>query len=342
MAAPTYAAPWYEIRISRDLGHIPGLPERGLLSSGRVAGLFKMLGPDGRFDGRRSDPFWADLPPARGGARLADARIPPRAEGSVRVVSYNVDRTAPASDPGPFARMLKALDPDIVLFQEWVEGTALDIEAWLNEHVPADSEWYAVKGAGWGVAVAARHPLEPLGPGEMYVEGSDRPVRFVGAGVLTPVGPAAVASVHLKCCGGARGPEDRMRMAEADAINSAMRVALSGRDPALSLIGGDVNLVGTRSPLEVLAAGLGPGRTDLQPAATMVLGDRAKYTWSRAESAYSPGRLDWMLAGAEVVNAFAVDTAGFTDAALSRAGLRRGDSRASDHLPVVVDLRPGG
>jgi hypothetical protein len=39
------------------------------------------------------------------------------------------------------------------------------------------------------------------------------------------------------------------------------------------------------------------------------------------------------------VQAFALDTARLTDEALAKSGLERDDTDASDHLPIVMDLR---
>ena len=59
------------------------------------------------------------------------------------------------------------------------------------------------------------------------------------------------------------------------------------------------------------------------------------------EVVFTQGRLDWILysdSTLKVVNAFTLDTARLSDAALERMGFERDDSRASDHLPVVVDV----
>ena len=45
-------------------------------------------------------------------------------------------------------------------------------------------------------------------------------------------------------------------------------------------------------------------------------------------------------ARATVTNAFILDTEILDDASLARMNLRRQDSSAADHLPVVVDLDP--
>ena len=57
---------------------------------------------------------------------------------------------------------------------------------------------------------------------------------------------------------------------------------------------------------------------------------------------FSPGRLDWILysdATLEVVNAFVLNTDKLSARALADAGLESEDTQASDHLPVVVDVR---
>jgi hypothetical protein len=111
----------------------------------------------------------------------------------------------------------------------------------------------------------------------------------------------------------------------------------------MRIIAGDYNLVGSRAPLDVLRADLDIGGMQLVPVETMVLGDAAIYTWFSPQSEFSAGRLDWGIAGstgAQIVNAFVLDARRLTDRALGAMGLDRGDTAASDHLPLVVDLRP--
>jgi exonuclease III len=109
------------------------------------------------------------------------------------------------------------------------------------------------------------------------------------------------------------------------------------------VIGGDWNLVGSREPLDIARGGADLDNSELDVARALVLGDAAMYTWRDAATGFPPGRLDVIVysdSSAEVVNAFVLDTGRLADRALARMGLDRTDSRASDHLPVVVDLRP--
>ena len=66
-------------------------------------------------------------------------------------------------------------------------------------------------------------------------------------------------------------------------------------------------------------------------------------TWLDDPSGFPPGRLDYVTysdSSAEVVNAFVLDTRLLSIQSLARVGLDSADSAGSDHLPVVVDIRP--
>ena len=67
------------------------------------------------------------------------------------------------------------------------------------------------------------------------------------------------------------------------------------------------------------------------------------YTWYDAGNTYTPGRLDYLLYSdsvAEAANSFVLDTSKLSEAALARLGLDATDTAASDHLPVVLDVKP--
>ena len=82
----------------------------------------------------------------------------------------------------------------------------------------------------------------------------------------------------MKCCGSAGSNEDLIRYAEAGAINAAFAEAVTdvrgtlGRDIDAAIIGGDLNLVGTRGPLDILRTGLASDGSDFEPASTGVIG----------------------------------------------------------------------
>jgi endonuclease/exonuclease/phosphatase family metal-dependent hydrolase len=281
--------------------------------------------------------------------------------GTVRVVSYNVLHSAPQDRPAPFGRIFRALDPDVVLVQEWDEADAAEIQEWFAANVPGHA-WRARKSAGRGVAVVARHAMKRYGPFRLPVgEEAERLVAssyfgswvgFVAASIETPLGPLLAASVHLTACGDPGSPEDWRRVYEAAAINAVLGGAISpfphwrdaighGRPPPMLLLGGDLNLVGSQHPLSVLRAGLDVDGASLSVAEPHVLGTTDTYTWRDATTPYGPGRLDWLLYSGTTVGlrqAFVLDTVRLAPAALAAHDLQAGDTGHSDHLPVVLDI----
>ena len=168
-------------------------------------------------------------------------------------------------------------------------------------------------------------------------------MNFVGGLVRTPRGDVAAASVHLKCCGGLDTEEDFRRAAEAQAINTELLQAFADANADLRVVAGDMNLVGSPGPLDTLRAGLGRDGSDLSVARALHLGDRAAYTWRKVGEVFVPSRLDYTLVDtdeAEIVNAFVLDTSRLTPNALRANKLQAGDTGVSDHLPLVVDIRP--
>lgn len=347
--ATTYASDEFEVRFSRHMDDVQGVNRSALAGAAASVVAARIDGPgvatvlhgpdDGELPGRAQAPWRADV------------TIPPPEPDAIRIVSYNVEWTAPLENPEPFARVLRALRPDVVLLQEWDKTDAAGMAEWFNEHVPGSGRWRAIDSEGFAVGIVTRHSIRRLGPERLSIDpdararigGTDRPVRWVGAMINTPVGDLAAATLHLKCCGSAGSSEDLERIAEAEAINGAMRGALADARTPLRILLGDFNIVGTRTPLDVARAGLDIDGSDLVELDLRVLGDAAYYTWHEPDSRFSAGRLDAGLVGgarAEVVNAFGLDARRLSDGALGRAGIERDDTLASDHLPLVVDLRP--
>jgi len=362
IASPTHASDWFEAKLDR---HAPALAGTGLATAGDARAVVLMTDPEGDVL-RYSDPLTFVLPEPGAGHRLSTAGIPAQPSNTIRVLSINVLRGKPVTEPAPFARLITAVQPDVILFQEADDLDAERLEAWLSGYVgvlPAKHEWAQgvqslAGGVGaWdaasmpdtGVAIATPHVIAGVydDPVEFSDNGTPRTVRAITALVSTPLGDVLACSTHLKCCGTAGSSEDLRRLGEAGALNdrfAAIADAITageGRQIDARVIGGDLNLVGTRGPLDILAGGLSGSGRDLEPADTMILGQDVLYTWRNDRSSFAPGRLDWVLTGdARVVQSFAFDTRRMDPATLEAAGLEPGDSDASDHLPVVVDLRP--
>lgn len=327
--APTYAAPWYEVRLSRRVAEF----------GKSFAGAAVLLSASGAIEGY-SEPFASAAPAAGPQRSLASAELPTCPPGAVRVMTFNVLKNKPLEDAGRFKSILAALKPDIILVEEWDAGEE-KLRGWFTAHVPG--EWNVVGGDA-GVAIVSRFPLEklPAEPTTPDENGKPRPVRLIAAAASTPGGKVLAAAMHLKCCGSSGSSEDNRRLAEARAANQALSSLIGAGDYSLLAIGGDLNLVGTRPPLDLLRAGLDSG-SDLEIAPARVLGDRTYYTWSEPRNAFAPGRLDFLLTGpggARVAEAFVLDTTRLDEASLARMGLAAADSGASDHLPVVADVFP--
>ena len=347
VAAPTVAAREFELRVARDVRGRPDLAEA--LASGAVRVQAVLLRADGS-PAWRSRARQIELPPRDAAPSAAAAiPIPAKEPGTVRVVSWNVYLAALREKPEPFARVLRALAPDVLLLQEWEGGTAEEIAAWLDARLPGEPAWRARTSDGWGVAVAARGELAELLPQHVArpdaapadARRSDVALRIAGGVATTPLGPVCAASLHLKCCGSAASAQDAARRAEAARANEVLRAAWEAHAPCVRVVGGDLNLVGSRDPLDILAAGLDPDGGALAVADAPVLGDAAVYTWSQPWSRFSPGRLDWLLHGRDVHarRAFVLDARRLDAATLAAAGIERPDTAASDHLPLVLDLR---
>ncbi|QYK48250.1 MAG: endonuclease/exonuclease/phosphatase family protein [Phycisphaeraceae bacterium] len=339
---PTYASGWYEVRISRHVA--TGTDTSTFEEAGPWEGVITLADKDGQIRGW-SDAFLATKPAAADQPALSDVVLPGKPEGSIRVLNWNVLWNSPEKNPASFVRVIESVRPDVVLIQEWVADEPAQIARWFTERIDSPTgSWHALHGKSRGIAIVAPHPITPLIKDgvEFPHNGRDHGARFVAGIVPLPIGDIVVGSTHLKCCGSAGSPEDVTRIAEARAIATTLGAAMASDPTWVRVIGGDMNLVGTRAPLDEIGRGLDVDGSGLAAAPVRVLGDRSTYTWVDWNTQFTPGRLDWVLysdAGSEVLNAFAIDTRRLSDAALARMGLDRMDSAGSDHLPIVVDVR---
>ncbi len=341
--SPSHASEWFEMRIARRIASENLLPAAGLLSQGRIAGRVAMYAPSGKRVAE-APMFEAMLPPAVNRTKRVRATIPAKPLGTVRIVSHNVLNGSPLQKPEPFARLLRALDPDIVLVQEWYDTPAEDMAAWFNEHLAIDGRWRAVTSEGRGVAVISRLDIAPIGPPALLImaRGEERTVRVTPALVETPIGPIALASVHLKCCGGLNTPEDQQRIIEAEAISTMMNEQTRDIGPHVRVVMGDFNLVGSREPIYALARGFDVDGSSATVAEPFVLGDNAMYTWTEPTSRFLPGRLDYAIfsdSSAVVSRSFVFDPARLSFETLQALNIQEIDAMASDHRPIVLDLR---
>lgn len=367
--APTHASRSFEIGISRlgpegSPGPFPPpvVAELGLL----VRARFLSLDPSGRVldstgtlrqrlrgeEGLRAPPPSAEAVARRPGTDL-------------RVVQWSVGGEPWLSGPGPFLRILAALAPDVILLDDVDPDLDADRLQGALGALPDGAAWSVVVGSGGGprrTAVASRLPLAaesrlarvewpdsvraldglPMGdPLRSDLAGAALDgIPAVGARVSLAGRSLLVVPVGLVCCGRAGSPEDRARIMAAGAIRDAVEGVLRGGEVDGLLVGGNLNLVGSPLPLEILARGLDPAGQDLAVAPAPQLGGRSNATWN-SPGPFPPGRLDHLLFSRSLLQlrgSFAFDPGALTMEGRKALGLEEGDGEASEHLPVVADL----
>lgn len=367
ITAPTHVSDRFEMRIARGGGIPAELP-----MTARLVALDR--------DGRVVDETetFAILPdalrarPAPPGSGPADPLA--RAPGTnLRVVSWNVGREDLFQQPEAFGIILRALAPDLLLFDEVAGGhSAAEVEALLNRVVPGDRPWRAVYGVSGGsqrglIATRGAAPRVPPpfdrilpypdsllasipadAPAQVRTGAQRRMeegVPTLGATVELGGRRMLVVTMDLESGGVPGGPQDRLRRMEAFAIRAAAEDAMRGAGPVDGwLVVGDLNLVGVRDPLRILA-GTGMAGGEMAVAFPLRLDGASAATWENLPEPFTPGRLDYVLytdASLDVAGGFVFRAADLSPRWRERYGLREDASTVTDHLPVVTDLRWDG
>ena len=348
--APTHASDRFEIRLRREPG--------GTLGGRRMRGRLVAIDANNQVVDALG-PFELDAPQAAERSAPASRELLTRWPGTdLRIVTWNVGSRTPLLTPDPFRRMLGAASADVVLFDEL--SPAIDVSV-LRALLPAGDEWEIVLGTGGGrqrTAVAGRLPLEPVPAlarvaypdslsdlaGLPMVRQMQQDLRSAAQDGIPTTGAVVTVQgrrilmvpLDLMCCGALGAAEDRARIMTAIAMQRAVREAIRAHALDGVIIGGDLNLVGSRTPLDVLLQGLDPAGGDLEPVGAASPDGESVSTW-RSPGPFPPGRLDWILISPsilEVVSAFV-----FTGDALEAVGLVPNDAEVTDHSPVVADLR---
>jgi exonuclease III len=268
--------------------------------------------------------------------------------GHIRIVTYNVLLDGLSLREDSFSRILKALCPDVLCFQEIVELSVKDTLSLVSGML--GGTWHARKYRD--CVTVSRYPItswRPLPCGLATLV--DLPDTRYGDDIL-------IINAHLQS-----GGRDIGRQNEVDAVVSFIRdVEKKGESLTLKkgtpiLIVGDLNLVGEARQLHTLISGdirneklFGPDSLpdwDSSPMTDLIplhIAEPEAYTWwwKRGRRGISPGRLDYVIytdSAASVAKSFVLRTESMSDADLAGYGLRRDDtSTASDHLPVVADF----
>lgn len=254
---------------------------------------------------------------------------------------------------GHFKRVVQAVQPDVVTFNECWDVTAGMVATFMNSAIPLPNfqNWNAVK-LDYGNVTASRYPILQsweVEPG----------VRLTASLIDLPDNYAKdilVINGHLKCCNA-----DNTRQEQVDAL---IRFLLDAKTPGgvINLpantpfvLSGDLNLVGKKQQLTTLLTGqivntgqYGPGgppdwdNTSLEDVIARQSDLRMAYTWSDDWSSYPPSRIDYHIfsnSAMSVSKSFTIRTEVMPPDRLTLYGLQQNDTgSASDHFPKVTDF----
>ena len=264
----------------------------------------------------------------------------------VRLLSLNVLDTSIDRVPDRYRRLLTAIAPDVISFQE-VRGWSPDQVRELVAGVFPGRRWHA----------AGVNDCVTVSPFPIVASAAVDQNLLVHIDLPATAGPRDLVlfNVHLPCC-----DNDAGRDRESDNIAATWRDLLAGEGPFpiasddAMVVLGDFNFVGYRRQLRVIRKGsfidpslepdFSPGRASgqLRIARARHTHANTTTTWRRNGSAFAPGRLDFIFFTADAlrhVKSLSLDTAEMDPAFRRGLSLRHGDSaRISDHLPVVADF----
>jgi endonuclease/exonuclease/phosphatase family metal-dependent hydrolase len=273
----------------------------------------------------------------------------------LRVMNYNVlfDGLTDPTRQQYFTRILQAVQPDIIGFNELWNSTASQVQTLLDNILPIQNggSWHTVK-LDNGNVTASKYPIVQswlvLSGSRITASLIDLPEEFEKN--------IMVINAHYRCC-----DADLIRQQEADATVAFIldakspggRIVLPENTPFVLI--GDLNLVGFRQQLTTLVRGeivntqlFGNGaapdwdESDLEDNIAQQTDKRTAYTWRNDNESWPPGRLDFQIYSNSVMNmkkAFVIQTEVMSPARLAQFGLQQFDTRnASDHLPKVTDF----
>jgi endonuclease/exonuclease/phosphatase family metal-dependent hydrolase len=312
-------------------------------------------------------------------ASIAFNRLQP---SDIRVLSWNVKANSIFPPNGvrqeSFARVVRAIDPDVIALQEVIRRDLVEeLTQLMDEYIPLEGgeSWhvhrmsdnalvtrYPIRWRGGERAVP--YPLPQFGLPDFHLGFAsaivDLPEKFGGADLL-------LVAIHKKSGGDIE--DVRQRQIHSDTVVSWMRdLRDSGQHETVAdntpiVVLGDMNAVPNASlqPLETLLSGdiadeqtFGPdfridwdgtNMADANPSHNGL--DREYYTWRNDEEPFPPSALDRILFTDSVMtvrNSFVLNAMTMSPGDLKILGLKKtdalygGDPGYYDHLPLVVDF----
>jgi endonuclease/exonuclease/phosphatase (EEP) superfamily protein YafD len=253
-----------------------------------------------------------------------------KASGSLRIVSWNVLRDAPfkSDNREAFLRILTALNPDIVMFQEFYDvPTDFLLEFFRdNLQTPIDQQWEIAR--QYDCITLSRYPISDSWPSDGNLVSRHQTAHIIGTDLL-------LSNNHFPCCDNESG-----RVREAGNLIELLENRLNDTTPHPQslLIGGDLNSGGRAQELIDLTTSLMP----LEMASPRHVYEYDQYTWGSLGSFFGSSRLDFLLFDPATLfrhKAFTLDTDILPTSALIEMGLQADDTFLSDHLVLVMDVR---
>ena len=341
LVAPTVSSTEFEIAISREI-ELSGID---ISAENEVS--FRI--EDNAFNGDEVPNDLGGIPytlDPNNMAETPEVNIDFPGSSDFRLLSYNI-RNDQLFDPGrrnAYERIFKAINPDIIAFQEIRDFNSSQTADLIEDFLPGET-WYHKK-HGFDIVTVSKYPIN-------YSESIDGNAAFYldveGQEVL-------LINCHLPCC-----ENDNDRQMEVDNIMRYIRDLKDGNinyqveEGTPIIIAGDMNFVGDSNQPYTFQTGdiffngtYGPDfspdwdETDLSDAAPHTTNSFGNFTWINFNGSFFPGKLDWVLftdSKLSIDNSFNLYTPGLSDNVLSEYNLGFSDViLASDHLPVVVDF----
>lgn len=337
--APTFSSDRYEISLPLELFGKPG-PNRVITLAVAELQDIQATATVISYRTRRPD---ASLP------EISLEKLP---RPHVRILTMNVLYDGLFKKPDTYERILRALNPDILLLSEVFSHSSDQVVALLDERFPAQNperRWY-----GFGRPGKVTISKYPFLATDIVLDDLYTLIDVPGfdAGLF-------IVHTHLQCC-----DYDDMRQEKVDAILKNLRTS---RDDSYSIlyqyqdkplvISGDLNLVGKSRPyyslIEGVNADLSAASAPTTSASPKRLFEAASYhtntpytfTWKDDKLKWPPGKLDFTFVTVPDISlgkSFVLYTPQMDPDTLQRYGLHESDSlEASDHLPHVIDIAPG-
>ena len=257
----------------------------------------------------------------------------------VRIVSLNTYFEG-LSDPNreeAMARLLNSVDSDVYCFQEeWETEGHSEI---LKRLMPLEREgrWYIHK--VHGNVIASKFPLKTL---------PSKNDQYAAAYFGLAENHLFIINVHLKAMGYIGSEEDWLRIQQVNDIIATIdeihkgqygNDEATGTKPGIVIVG-DFNLVGSRTPLDLI---INKEAWGLKDWLTPNLIGESIITWRGGPRAsFSPGKLDYVIYSTKTLvpgNGFILNSELLDCTERKQLSLDIDDSRLSDHLLMTVDFQ---